>query len=89
MTEWVRHRFRTSSDDYRPITFPPPGPYWCTAGIEPPFTLVAYLPKGVPLFRYWPEAEDITQEEKSEIVFTSRFPRPGWYDEAPGSKEGA
>ena len=28
--EWTRYRFRADPDDYRPIIFPPPGPYWCS-----------------------------------------------------------
>jgi hypothetical protein len=27
---WIRYRFHANADDYRPVKFPPPGPYWCS-----------------------------------------------------------
>jgi hypothetical protein len=77
--KWIRHRFKTKSEDYRPLVFPPPGPYWCSAGFEPPFTLIAYLPPEVDLLKYWPEAEHIDSEEEDSIIYTSRFPKPKWW----------
>jgi hypothetical protein len=28
--KWMRLRFEANEDDYRPIKWPPPGPYWCS-----------------------------------------------------------
>jgi hypothetical protein len=85
MAKWLRHRFHANPIDPRPVIFPPPGPYWCSgyggeAGKEFRYaTLVAYLPPDVPVTDYWPEAEQITSEERDAIRFTDRFPRPEWY----------
>lgn len=43
--------------------------------------LVAYLPEGVDVTQFWPEATHIDSEPCPEgIRFTSRFPRPDWWD---------
>ena len=28
--KWMRLRFETNKEDFRPIKWPPPGPYWCS-----------------------------------------------------------
>jgi len=80
---WTRYRFWTDSDDYRPIKFPPPGPYWCSGSREGrkgnEWCIVAYFPVGSKLKKFWPEAKDIQHEEAYCPQFTSRFPRPDWY----------
>lgn len=84
---YERHRFKTDPHDYRPVNFPPPGPYWCTGySCNPEHSVVvAYLPKGEPLADWWPDACAVETEEVEEIQFTSRFPRPSWYDGPPNS----
>lgn len=82
MTEFVRYRFHANEDDYRPVTFPPPGPYWCTGYGEGHSIVVAYLPDGVPVTDYWPEATKIDAHARGEPVFTDRFPKPDWWDSA-------
>jgi hypothetical protein len=86
--KWQRHRFKADRRDYRPVTFPPPGPYWCTGHGLPHFTsppeegysvLVAYLPAGESVKTYWPEAWAITTEDVDGITFTDRFPCPKWW----------
>ena len=80
--KWRRYRFYTESvDDYKPILWPPPGPYWCSGELETHAILVAYIPEGVDLLEYWPEAEvdDFTIE--TEVTFSSRFPKPDWWEE--------
>lgn len=79
MNKWNRHRFKTDADDYRPLEFPPPGPYWVTAGMGAPWTLIAYLPPDVDLYKYWPEAKHVDTEEEDKITYTSRFPKPSWW----------
>ena len=77
-----RHRFKTREEDYRPVIFPPPGPWWCSGcgGCDEDSysTTIATFPKGTNLLEYWPEAEDIETEIIDEITYTSRFPKPDW-----------
>lgn len=79
----IRARFKANSDDYRPIKWPPPGPYWCTgyAGDESYAIVVAYAKDETQVLEYWPEAADIDTQEASAFVFTDRFPRPDWWPE--------
>lgn len=83
MAKLIRYRFKANHDDYRPMRFPPPGPYWCTgyAVDESHATVIAYLPNNENLHDWWPEAADIDAEEVDDIVYTSRFPKPAWYAE--------
>ena len=88
--EWTRYRFRADPDDYRPIIFPPPGPYWCSGyGFEGDpeepadySIVIAWFPikPGLSIQQYWPEATHITmQEDHGPPVFTDRFPKPDWW----------
>jgi hypothetical protein len=89
MIKWIRHRFRTFSvDDPRPVTFPPPGPYWITgeAGAGSYATIVAYFPAASETGprNFWPDTDldrwdGYSQQEQNEIEFTSRFAKPGWW----------
>jgi hypothetical protein len=73
---WIRYRFKTYAiDDYRPIVYNPNYHWWCSAENETTATIVAWLPKGEPLEKYWDDAFDIETEEHNEIQFTSRFPK--------------
>lgn len=77
----IRARFKADADDYRPIKWPPPGPYWCTghAGDESHSIVVAYADNEDQIREFWPEASDIDAETVTEMVFTDRFPEPGWW----------
>lgn len=77
--KWLRHRFHANLDDWRPITFPPPGPCWRTGEGDGYSVVIAYLPPIVPVTDYWPEASEIESSPCDEIVFTERFPRPEWW----------
>jgi len=84
---WLRVRFfLPGEDDYRPIKFPPPGPYWCTGysmrdGGDAP-VIVAYVKTENQIIEFWPEAADIDIHERdTEIVFTTRFAKPAWWQE--------
>src|SRR5437667_402500 len=84
MSAWKRYRFYSSAEDFRPVTFPPPGPYWCSghesAGEDSERAiLIAYLPTNAKLTDYWPEAEDEESTDEDSITFTSRFPCPEWW----------
>lgn len=79
---WIRYRFHSSSvEDYRPVIHDTNYPWWCSgeAGDGSFVILVAYLPEGEDLKKYWPEATDIDAEPEDTIEFTSRFPKPHWY----------
>lgn len=89
---WLRYRFKSQAEDNRPLVFPPPGPWWESGygggwdadddTADPRFTqLIVYLPKGVELKDYWPEAYDLDDvTEHAEITFSSRFPKPDWFN---------
>lgn len=76
----IRARFKADAEDYRPVKWPPPGPYWCTgyAGDESHSIVMAYARDEDQIREFWPEASDIDVEEAAEYVFTDRFPEPKW-----------
>ncbi len=77
-----RYRFKADGDDYRPMLFPPDGPYWCSGhAINDEYSIVvAYAPDEASILKHWPEAQDITMQEDVEITFTDRFPKPDWWE---------
>lgn len=77
----IRARFRVNPDDYRPVKFPPPHPYWCTgqAGDGSYAILVAYADNEDQLREFWPDAHDIEAQERHSYAFTDRFPKPDWF----------
>jgi len=86
---WDRIRFETTHPDYRPIKFPPPGPYWC-AGLggdedngDNHWIIVAYFPTGSPdsaIKKFWPESRAFDRmEEAVHIMYSDRFQKPKWY----------
>jgi hypothetical protein len=85
MPSWIRYRFKTESmPDYRPLVFDPRYPWWCSgeAGDGSSATIVAWLPVGEPLEKYWDDAIDAEGVEWDEIAFTDRFPRPDYFIES-------
>ena len=77
---WKRYRFWTAAEDYRPIKFPPPGPWWCSGSdFQDRSCIIVYLPSITNLLEYWPEAEEVEFTEESEIIFTDRFSKPDWW----------
>ncbi len=82
-SKYIRVRFKTKSvEDWRPIIFPPPGPYWCSgyAGDESYAVIVIFLPRGVNLKKYWPDAFHIESEYCEKIEYSDRFPKPDWFN---------
>lgn len=79
----LRIRFKVADPDYRPITFPPPWPWWCTGSAhdESYSVLVAYAESESQLLEFWPDATDLDADETDEITFTSRFPAPDWWQD--------
>lgn len=78
----IRARFKAGFEDYRPVNWPPPGPYWCTgyAGDESHSIVVAYADNEGQIREFWPEAKDIGAQEVTEYTFTGRFPKPDWWE---------
>ena len=82
--KWLRCRFHANEEDFRPVKFPPPGPYWCTGYGDGFSVIVAYVRKEEQVTEFWPEANTLEVDERDEITYTDRFPKPEWYkgDEA-------
>ena len=81
--KYIRYRFYTKSvDDPRPlIDLKGIGmPYWVSgySGDMSAAIIVCYLPVDTDLFQYWDDAYDIDKQEKDEITYTDRFPKPKW-----------
>lgn len=79
-----RYRFMANLDDPRPVTCPPPGPFWITGQTsmwEPEdFSIVvAYCHSREELLRFWPDATSIEDLGENQVRFSSRFPRPEWW----------
>lgn len=81
MNNLVWYRFKTKAvDDYRPLIDMKDiqMPWWCTGSGDDYVFIVCYLPKDEDLFKYWDDAYDIDSEERTEIIYTSRFYKPEW-----------
>lgn len=80
----IRARFYVDKEkcegDYRPLKWPIKYPYWCSGESEDSFVLVAYVDSIEELKELWPEASDIEYSEEDEVSFSSRFPKPDWYN---------
>jgi hypothetical protein len=84
--DWVRYRFSTKAiSDYRPLIFNPKYPWWCSGEGEDRAIIVAYLPFGEDLYKYWDDAFDITYTTEEKIEFTDRFPKPKYFQDADSS----
>jgi hypothetical protein len=85
---WLRVRFTSNADDYRPISFPPPGPYWCSGYTVnndfecDEYILIAYVKKESDITKFWPEAKNLNCTEEKQITFSDRFPKPDWWKDA-------
>ena len=81
----IRARFyikkNDCNNDYRPVKWPIKYPYWCTGESFDCFIIVAYADNVGQIMELWPEACFIEPKEVDVIEFTSRFPKPKWYNE--------
>lgn len=76
----IRSRFFIDVDDYRPVKWPIKYPYWCTG--EAPdigYSIVTYTDTLDEIWELWPEAKLVEHSIVTEIIFSSRFPKPHWY----------
>lgn len=76
---WMRSRFHAHPDDWRPVTWPPPGPYWCSGHGDGYSIVIAWHRPDQTITTWWPEATDIDTTEHDELTFWDRFPRPEWW----------
>jgi hypothetical protein len=80
---WLRYRFYSSAEDYRPIYEPPAlpvGPWWCSGySGDDKSVLIAYVKSEQDILNQWPEAEIESFVEVDKIKFTDRFPKPDWW----------
>jgi len=77
---WRVRFYEKNVEDFRPLKFPPPGPYWCSGYGDNKAILIAWLPNKEDLTKYWPDAEvDEWSDGRSPIMFTDRFPKPDWW----------
>lgn len=79
----LKVRFQQPTEDYRPVLWPIPHPYWRTGSGDDYYIIVAYVDSVEQLKAQWPEAEelDIFEEEADHYVFTARFSKPDWLDD--------
>ncbi len=77
---WVWARFRADLDDFRPVMWPPPGPYWCSGEGDDYSIVIAYLRPGQRVQQWWPEASEIDAQPVDRIQFSDRFACPDWWD---------
>ena len=80
---WDRIRFKANEDDYRPVTVPALGPYWCSGFGDGYSIVVAFVPHQTTdkqIKRFWPEAEEINRMQTDvPLEWSNRFPKPDWY----------
>lgn len=84
---WKRYRLKTYSvEDSRPLIFDARYPSWCSGYGEDHngeyAVMIVYLPEGEDLLKYWDDAFDVDVEDREEITFTDRFPKPSYYVES-------
>lgn len=85
MRKWDRIRIYVNLEDYRPIIWPPLGPYWCSGESDTRSIVVAYVPSGATdseIRKYWPEVKEVERmNEAVPLSFSDRFPKPDWWKE--------
>jgi len=76
----LRVRFKANPEDWRPVSWPIKYPCWCSGYTNDHSTVIAYVNQTEDIFALWPEASGLEVETYSEMIFTSRFPKPDWFD---------
>jgi|UniRef100_A0A7C3ZAF1 hypothetical protein len=77
----LKVRFKTPGPGYRPVKWPPPGPYWRSGyDFGGKVVVIAYAEYLYQIYEYWPDAQELdVLEVGTEIAFSDRFPRPDWW----------
>lgn len=83
--KYKRYRFYTNSaKDPRPLVDLKTiqMPYWISGytGDMKKAIIICYLPAEENLLKYWDDAHDIDTQDRDEITYTDRFPKPSWID---------
>lgn len=84
---WIRFRFDTTEEDYRPVKVPPPGPWWCSGQTwrnrKDTNILIAYAHSREEILEFWPDTIWFDDETPSPEgpKFSERFPCPEDWDE--------
>lgn len=78
----LRVRFKANGDDYGPVKWPVKHPYWCSgSAADGSFSIViSYADSAAYIYENWPEAKDLAIDECESYTFTSRFPKPDWFE---------
>ena len=84
--KWLRCRFRAYVEDFRPVKWPPVGPYWCSGYGDDHSIVIAYVKSESQVEEYWPEASFVEVVETDNITFTDRFQKPDWWIEEQGAE---
>tara|TARA_R110000782_G_scaffold86693_1_gene168068 strand:- start:66 stop:350 length:285 start_codon:yes stop_codon:yes gene_type:complete len=85
--KWNRYRLKTYAvADNRPLIFNEKHPWWCSGYGEDSngeySVIIAWLPKGEDILKYWDDAFDFEFTEEDSISFSSRFPKPEYFVES-------
>lgn len=82
MMPMIRARFKTNSEDCRPLKVSDKFPWWCTGYDDDNAIIVAYEKDLKSLSNRWPEIEhyidDVEFDIVNEIKYSSRFPKPDY-----------
>lgn len=80
----IRCRFKLPVEDPRPVHWPLKHPYWISGEGEDFgeefFILIAYADDEAEILTNWPEAVDLDSVGRADYTFTTRFPKPSWFD---------
>lgn len=82
--KWLRVRFVSDADDFRPIYKGnnPDGPWWCSGyNSKGSAIIVAYVKNANSVFKQWPEATEVESSLCDKVEFSDRFPKPEWWTE--------
>ena len=78
----IRARFYANLEDCRPVKWPFNHPYWRSGENDAHSIIVAYADSEDQIVDFWPEAKIIWVQERDSYLFTDRFPKPDWLDDA-------
>ena len=79
----IRVRFTTNGNDYRPVIYPPPHPWWRTGyNSQGDAIIVSYADSIEQVSDYWPDYErlDVLEKDLTEYKFSDRMPKPDWFN---------
>lgn len=81
---WLRVRLFSEAEDFRPIYKPPAlpeGPWWCSGyDSDDRAVIIAYVKSLETIEKQWPEGEIDFFDNVEKVEFSSRFPKPEWWN---------